>query len=200
MSGAGRRSAYRKHVTEEILNGLPEIDAAAGERLAKIGGARGGNLYEVMAVEQDGAVGDAALAILPQKFHKLIWIKTGDWVIVEGADSEDTDANGVGLLIKHILYDRQVKHLKAVGQWPLEEEAVGDAAGTAVGAEAGAGAGAGAIAGGGRAPAEGAASGGGLYIPDDDDLMVNTNRDAMARARRSAYDDSSESESESDGS
>lgn len=197
MSGAGRRSAYRKHVTEEILNGLPEIDAAAGERLAKIGGARGGNLYEVMAVEQDGAVGDAALAILPQKFHKLIWIKTGDWVIVEGADSEDTDANGVGLLIKHILYDRQVKHLKAVGQWPLEEEAVGDAA--SAGAGAGAGAEAGAIAGGGRAPAEGAASGGGLYIPDDDDLMVNTNRDAMARARRSAYDDSSSSESESDG-
>lgn len=47
MSGAGRKSAYRKSVTEEVLNSFPEPDVAAGERVAQVVQSRGGNILQV---------------------------------------------------------------------------------------------------------------------------------------------------------
>ena len=47
MSGAGRKSAYRKSVTEEVLNSFPEPDAAKGERVAQVVQSRGGNILQV---------------------------------------------------------------------------------------------------------------------------------------------------------
>lgn len=47
MSGAGRKSAYRKSVTEEVLNSYPEPDVAAGERVAQVVQSRGGNILQV---------------------------------------------------------------------------------------------------------------------------------------------------------
>lgn len=47
MSGTGRKSAYRKSVTEEVLNSFPEPDRAAGERVARVVQSRGGNILQV---------------------------------------------------------------------------------------------------------------------------------------------------------
>ena len=47
MSGTGRKSAYRKSVTEEVLNSFPEPDLGAGERLARVVHSRGGNILQV---------------------------------------------------------------------------------------------------------------------------------------------------------
>ena len=115
MSGSGRKSHYRKSITEEVLNGLPVPDLAVGERVARVVCSRGGNLLEVecgapppgtvaAAIDAGGAgaaapagVGgggdgggdgvddDVALAMLPTKFRKLIWVKRGDFVIVSRA-------------------------------------------------------------------------------------------------------------------
>lgn len=47
MSGTGRKSAYRKSVTEEVLNSFPEPDLGAGERVARVVQSRGGNILQV---------------------------------------------------------------------------------------------------------------------------------------------------------
>jgi hypothetical protein len=47
MSGTGRKSAYRKSVTEDVLNSFPEPDAEAGERIARVVQSRGGNILQV---------------------------------------------------------------------------------------------------------------------------------------------------------
>lgn len=47
MSGTGRKSAYRKSVTEDVLNSFPEPDREAGERIARVVQSRGGNILQV---------------------------------------------------------------------------------------------------------------------------------------------------------
>ena len=47
MSGAGRKSAYRKSVTEDVLNSFPEPDTERGERIAQVVQSRGGNILQV---------------------------------------------------------------------------------------------------------------------------------------------------------
>lgn len=47
MAGAGRKSAYRKSVTEEVLNSFPEPDVAAGQRIVQVTQSRGGNILQV---------------------------------------------------------------------------------------------------------------------------------------------------------
>lgn len=63
MSGTGRKSAYRKSVTEDVLNSFPEPDREAGERIARVVQSRGGNILQVGRLDigwvsgMDGAVG-----------------------------------------------------------------------------------------------------------------------------------------------
>ena len=66
MSGAGRKGAYRKGVTEEVINGTPLPEE--NEFVALVKAPRGGNVIEI--VWGDGPEG---LAILPAKFRKLLW-------------------------------------------------------------------------------------------------------------------------------
>ena len=46
MAGLGRRSHYRKHITDSVLNTCPE--PGKGERIAKVVGTRGSNQFEVI--------------------------------------------------------------------------------------------------------------------------------------------------------
>ena len=118
MAGCGRKSAYRKAVTEEVLSGFPEPDVAAGELVARVEAPRGGNIIEVTC--GDGSLG---LALLPQKFRKLVWIKRGDWVIVSGGSGKDIEVSegregAVRYIVQHVLYKEQVRYLKGRGLWP----------------------------------------------------------------------------------
>lgn len=76
------------------------------------------------------------LAILPTKFHKLVWVKRGDYVIVQAGQEEKTEdetdsktdnnntspgEGGVRHIISHILYKDQIKHLKSKGLWPDDD-------------------------------------------------------------------------------
>lgn len=120
MAGLGRRSHYRKHLTDSVLNDYPEPDSSEGERLARVVGTRGSNQFEIIlsladpssfpsssssaAVQSTStAIGGESkrlpkLAILPTKFRKLVWVKRNDFVIVRcGDDEEDeraTDGDG----------------------------------------------------------------------------------------------------------
>jgi len=69
MAGLGRRSHYRKHLTDEVLFGEPEPDGI-GQRVARVVGTRGGNMFDVivaqpssgkdMANDSEAANGDAS--------------------------------------------------------------------------------------------------------------------------------------------
>mmetsp|Transcript_33145 Transcript_33145/g.55757 ORF Transcript_33145/g.55757 Transcript_33145/m.55757 type:complete len:164 (-) Transcript_33145:1467-1958(-) len=120
MSGSGRKSHYRKSVTESFLNEdrVPEEH----EEIVTVLGNRGNSLFEVQS-ESGGKI----LASLPKKFNKLIWIKTGDYVIVEGGDMGGS-SGASGCTINHILNKANIKYLKAQGLWPssFSEESKSD--------------------------------------------------------------------------
>lgn len=48
MSGLGRRSHYRKHLTDAVLHDLPEPDESIGQRIARVVGSRGGNMFDII--------------------------------------------------------------------------------------------------------------------------------------------------------
>ncbi|OQR94761.1 hypothetical protein ACHHYP_00935 [Achlya hypogyna] len=117
MSGAGRKSGYRKGVTQDVLYGEPEPEA--GEVIVQVKSLRGGNLFEV-----ETPTGEVSLAMLPTKYRKLIWVRRGDFLIVSGADDDKKGA--VQFSVEHILYKDQIKNLKSKNLWPevfVEDEA-----------------------------------------------------------------------------
>lgn len=134
MSGLGRRSHLRKHVTDSVLHQYPE--PSLGEQIAQVLGSRGGNVLEILvpvAAEEKTSNSttnstSSELAILPTKFRKLIWVKRGDYVIVGGDDTTKTASeeqhlsskNKVRYMVRHILYKDQIQHLKALEQWPSQ--------------------------------------------------------------------------------
>jgi probable RNA-binding protein EIF1AD len=114
MAGLGRRSHYRKHLTDAVLHDLPEPDESLGQRIARVVGTRGGNMFDVVVASPSASSNSAdgssststadkddasisiirtpQLAFLPTKFRKLVWIKRNDFVIVEcGDEVEDKD-------------------------------------------------------------------------------------------------------------
>jgi probable RNA-binding protein EIF1AD len=115
MSGAKRKTKYRKHVEEGILSGTPE--PGPGDMVALVLGSRGGNLIEVRAPD-----GETMLCLLPARFRKVVWIKRGNYVIATSAGEDFATASGgqgkVKSSVKHILFKDQIKHLREVGLWP----------------------------------------------------------------------------------
>lgn len=148
MSGLGRRSHYRKHLTDAVLFDLVEPNEEEGECIAKIVGTRGGNQFEIIlptsraccntkgTKDKANNVQNVHLAILPSRFHKLVWVKRGDFVIVSCAqnylkqknnsiiggvaNSDIYVSNGIRYIMSHILYPEQIKNLKKKGLWPYD--------------------------------------------------------------------------------
>ena len=115
MSGAKRKSGYRKTVQDDTLNGAPE--PGPHESLAVVGECVGANLFKVTT-----PAGSTGLAMLPTKFRSLVWVKRGDAVIVgTGGGQFETAGGGQGAVqyvISSVLYGPQVAHLKRAGLWP----------------------------------------------------------------------------------
>lgn len=109
MSGAKRRTKYRKHVTQEFAGS--EREPVDNEAYAQVVQSHGSNIFEVLLDS-----GGKSLARLPTKFQKLIWMKRGDFVIVSSASEEYSTATGaIGRVthsIEHILNGEQLKKLK----------------------------------------------------------------------------------------
>mmetsp|Transcript_5933 Transcript_5933/g.8427 ORF Transcript_5933/g.8427 Transcript_5933/m.8427 type:complete len:196 (-) Transcript_5933:307-894(-) len=131
MSGAGRKSQNRKGVVDAVLNDHPE--PAEGEQICKVVATRGGNQFDIVTPGSE----HPQLALLPSKFHKVVWIKRNDYVIVRGVkeddekveagdgdagdgDADDKGGSGIRFMIEHILYKTQIKHLKSKDLWPTE--------------------------------------------------------------------------------
>jgi len=101
------KATKRKHVTKEVLEDyyIPEN----GEEIVKILGGRGNNLHEV-----ERSNGDLFLVSMPTKFRRNVWVKRGDFVIVDPIK----EGNKVQGEIVYILYTKQIKYLKDEDLWP----------------------------------------------------------------------------------
>lgn len=112
MAGLGRRTHYRKHLTDSVLFDLPEPRTNQNEQIAKVLSTRGSNQFDLLLSKPITTIAPtpttttysgsdqqeqqqeslSVLAILPTKFRKLIWLKRNDYVIVQAA--MDTNSNG----------------------------------------------------------------------------------------------------------
>ncbi|XP_071080390.1 probable RNA-binding protein EIF1AD [Haliotis cracherodii] len=101
------KATKRKHVVKEVLNDyvLPEGD----QEIVRVTASRGNNLHEV-----ETAQSNRYLVSMPTRFRKNVWIKRGDFVLVEPIAEGDK----VRAEILSILYKDQIKHIKDEGLWP----------------------------------------------------------------------------------
>lgn len=104
------RATKRKHVIKEVH--LDEIKPPAeGQQLVQVTAGRGNNLHLVTP-----ASGDAFLASMPPKFRRNVWIKRGDYVLVEPIH----EGNKVKAEIVMIVTQEHEKYYKELGIWPKE--------------------------------------------------------------------------------
>ncbi|KAI8593172.1 hypothetical protein BDZ88DRAFT_405734 [Geranomyces variabilis] len=162
----------KQHTSQEALESLPLPTPATP--VARVIDNRGGGNYDVLiASNSDPAATETLIVSLPAKFRKLIWVKKGNFVIIQLAD--ETSAGGkVGGEILNVLFPDQIKHIKSKGLWP-EQFATSLSATATPPAETDKG----------SADAESDSD-------NDDDLFVNSNR-------RVQSSDEEESEEEEDG-
>ncbi|KAK3764045.1 hypothetical protein RRG08_046514 [Elysia crispata] len=97
----------KKHVTKEVLEEYPLPDG--NKEVAKVTAARGNNLHEVIS-----SSGETFLVSMPSKFRKHVWIKRGDFIMIEPIEEGDK----VKGEITHILFKDQIKHIQENNMWP----------------------------------------------------------------------------------
>jgi len=110
-------SRSRKHVTAQALGDFPTPEE--DEKIVRVVSIRGSNILEV---EYPG--GDKVLALMPAKFNKVIWVKRGNYLIVEPFKEQfktkEAQQSKLKARIVHILLPDQVKYLQKSSHWPTE--------------------------------------------------------------------------------
>ncbi|XP_074605078.1 putative RNA-binding protein EIF1AD [Brevipalpus obovatus] len=101
----------RKYVTQEVMDNLfiPEEPCY----IVKVIAGRGNNLHEIETPD-----GQRYLASMPTKFRRNVWIKRGNYVVVEPIEEGDK----VKAEIVQILLKDQIKYIKGEGKWPPQFE------------------------------------------------------------------------------
>lgn len=106
------QSTKRKHVTKEVLDDfeLPKDN----QKIVRIVAGRGNNLHQVIEADESTSY----LVSMPTKFRKNVWIKRGDYCIVEPIDEGDK----VKAEIVRILYKDQIRNIKSEKLWPFQDK------------------------------------------------------------------------------
>lgn len=115
----------RKHVMKEMQT--DDFDPPGpNQQIVRILGSRGNNLHEVESAEpiantdnktddnEADSSSDRFLVSMPTKFRKNVWVKRGDFVIVEPIDEGDK----VKAEIVRILTPQHIKEFTKDGTWP----------------------------------------------------------------------------------
>ncbi len=129
------KATKRKHVTKEVLDDyvLPEdnqkivkvcnyikkflaflyfLNVTENNILLlhylQILGGKGNNLHEIETSE-----GEKYLVSMPTKFRKNVWIKRGDFVLIQPIE----EGEKVKAEIVAILYAEQIKYIQSQGKW-----------------------------------------------------------------------------------
>eukprot|EP01103_Thecamoeba_quadrilineata_P019676 TRINITY_DN8076_c0_g1_i1.p1 TRINITY_DN8076_c0_g1~~TRINITY_DN8076_c0_g1_i1.p1 ORF type:complete len:133 (+),score=30.60 TRINITY_DN8076_c0_g1_i1:132-530(+) len=108
-------SRSRKHITQETLFAFPEPEGT--ETIARVISTRGSNQLEI-----EYPNGEKVLCLLPSKFIKKIWVKRGDFLIVDPVAGNKTTDCKILATVRNILYPDQIKHLRQKQLWPSEFE------------------------------------------------------------------------------
>ncbi|XP_029963786.1 putative RNA-binding protein EIF1AD [Salarias fasciatus] len=101
------QATKRKHVVKEVLGDF--VTPAEHQQIVKVIGSRGNNLHEAVTSQ-----GESFLVSMPTKFRKNIWIKRGDFVIVDPIEEGDK----VKAEISSILYKDHIQYLQKQQLWP----------------------------------------------------------------------------------
>jgi probable RNA-binding protein EIF1AD len=106
-------SHARKHVTREVLDSYPTPEPH--QQIVRVTEMRGGNIIEVEYPDRT-----RILCLLPAKFKKTVWVKRGNYVIIEPFTEILNNYHTAKLKgrIVHILYPYQIKYLKQKNLWP----------------------------------------------------------------------------------
>ncbi|KAI1295670.1 Arginine-hydroxylase NDUFAF5, mitochondrial [Halotydeus destructor] len=110
------KATKRKHVTQELVDNyeLPKEN----QQIVKVVASRGNNLHEV-----EDANSEKFLVTMPVKFRRNVWIKRGNFIVVEEIEEGDK----VKAEIVRILLKDHIRDLKKEGLWPTAfEETVED--------------------------------------------------------------------------
>ncbi|XP_040031474.1 putative RNA-binding protein EIF1AD [Gasterosteus aculeatus] len=101
------QATKRKHVVKEALGDF--VTPTEKQQIVKVTGSRGNNLHEAVT-----ARGVTFLVSMPPKFRKNLWIKRGDYVIVDPID----EGEKVKAEISFILYKDNIQYLQKQQLWP----------------------------------------------------------------------------------
>lgn len=102
------RATRRKHVQLEVLQDDFSMPTP-NQQIVKIMSSRGNNLHEVQAEDNS-----TFLVSMPNKFRKNVWVRRGNFVLVEPIAEGDK----VKAEIVRVLTAEHVKYFKQDGVWP----------------------------------------------------------------------------------
>ena len=98
------QSTKRKHVTKELLDDNFELPKE-NQKIVRIVAGRGNNLHQVIEADEKTTY----LVSMPNKFRKNVWVKRGNYCIVEPIEEGDkVKAEIVRILYKVCMYLRFV--------------------------------------------------------------------------------------------
>lgn len=101
------QATKRKHVVKEVLGDF--VIPTGNQQIVKVIASRGNNLHEAVTAQ-----GEAFLVSMPTKFRKNLWIKRGDYVIVDPIE----EGEKVKAEISFILYRDNIQNLQKRQLWP----------------------------------------------------------------------------------
>ncbi|XP_060109544.1 probable RNA-binding protein EIF1AD isoform X1 [Heteronotia binoei] len=101
------QATKRKHVVKEVLEEY--VVPSERQQIVRVLGTPGNNLHEVETPE-----GARFLVSMPTKFRKNIWIKRGDFLLVDPIE----EGEKVKAEISFVLYKDHICYLKKEGYWP----------------------------------------------------------------------------------
>ncbi|XP_051710831.1 probable RNA-binding protein EIF1AD isoform X2 [Oryctolagus cuniculus] len=109
------QATKRKHVVKELL-GEPVVPSEQ-QQIVRVLRTPGNNLHEV-----ETAQGQRFLVSMPSKYRKNIWIKRGDFLIVDPIE----EGEKVKAEICFVLCKDHVRSLQREGRWPEAFSAVAE--------------------------------------------------------------------------
>ncbi|XP_061263006.1 probable RNA-binding protein EIF1AD [Bos javanicus] len=148
------QATKRKHVVKEVLG--EHMVPSDQQQIVRVLRTPGNNLHEV-----ETAQGQRFLVSMPSKYRKNIWIKRGDFLIVDPIE----EGEKVKAEISFVLCKDHVRSLQKDGHWPEAFSQVTEKDNNNRNRQTQP-----------ELPAEPQSSGGESSSEDDSDLFVNTNR------------------------
>lgn len=173
------RVTKRKHVMKEMLADDFE-HPTTDQQIARILASRGNNLHEVEPADTI----ESFLVSMPTKFRKNVWIKRGDFVVVQSIDEGDK----VKAEIVRILTPQHIKEFTKDGVWPEKFAKKEISPPPAM------------VSNDSTANVRNESDASSDDDDDDDDLVQNTNRRQFAEESSSSEDDDEDTDSNDDNS